>query len=399
MTEDRSHPSVARRNQRDVLGAIALSGPLSRTDLARRTGLHAASISRISKTLIAAGLVRERSEVSMPGKPGRRFIEIEIHPDGGYVVGIAINAQEQSVTLANIRNERVERTDLKIGDVTDWKVIVGQIVDSVHRMAARGGIAPGRIFGASVAVTGLVDTETGRVLNAPTLGWRNVPIRQALAEGLGIPVSLENLPSAINLAEHRFGITVGCSSVLLMNTALGVGSSLLLDGRLHRGKDGFGMLAGEAIFDLAADGTARTLNAAAGGRGVLVEAGMSLTDVDALSPEAANLRLDALIADAGRGDANALGALARAGENLGRVIAVAGSVVQPDAYVLSGPLALEPAYAAGCETVFRRHLGDPDARFWISRMTSQSAARWLAIGSCLIDNDLDLDALATQEAA
>lgn len=80
-------------------------------------------------------------------------------------------------------------------------------------------------------------------------------------------------------------------------------------------------------------------------------------------------------------------------------MAFAGCVVQPDAFVLSGPLARVPVYAAGCEAAFRRQIGDRDARFWVSRMTSQSAARWLAIGSCLIDNDLDLETLGTSVAA
>lgn len=161
------------------------------------------------------------------------------------------------------------------------------IIAAVRTMTTRSRIARRRLLGASVAVTGVVDTESGRVLNAPTLGWYDVPIRDGLALGLDLPVVLENLPNAINLAEHRFGIAIGCSSTLLMNTALGVGSSLLLDGRLHRGKDGSGMLAGEAIYEIGADGTPRTLNAAAGGRGVLVEAGLSVADVQALPPSPA----------------------------------------------------------------------------------------------------------------
>ena len=94
MNDGRSHPSVARRNLRDVLGTIVLNGPLSRTEISRHTGLHAASVSRITKSLIAADLIRERSEVTTPGKPGRRFIELEVNPEGGYVIGIAINALE-----------------------------------------------------------------------------------------------------------------------------------------------------------------------------------------------------------------------------------------------------------------------------------------------------------------
>lgn len=399
MNDGRSHPSVARRNLRDVLGTIVLNGPLSRTEISRHTGLHAASVSRITKSLIAADLIRERSEVSTPGKPGRRFIELEINPEGGYVIGIAINALEQSVTLANLRNERIERIDLQTDNVSDWPALIRSIVECVSSMADGHGIARERIFGASVAVTGVVNTDTGAVIAAPPLGWNDVPLRERLAEGLQMDVAVENLPNAINLAEHRFGISADLSSTLLMNTALGVGASLLLNGRLHKGLHSSGMLTGEVLFNGDDGRPSRALNLAAGGRGAMVEAGLPLCEVQQMSAADATRRLTALMAEAEKGDPDVVEALRRAGRMMGQFMAMAGSVVQPEAFILSGLLGRTPAYADACAAALREQLGDDTVNVRVSMMTTQAAARWLAIGTWLVDKDLALPGLGIAEAA
>lgn len=397
--DDRAHPSIARRNQRDVLGAIAINGPLSRTDIAVQTGLHAASVSRITKALLAAGLIRERSEVETPGKRGRRFIELEINPSGGFVISIAINALEQSVTLANLGNQDIGRLDLQALDITDVPAVLDAIVTGALKMIARNGVDPSRVLGVGVAVAGVIDRETGTVISSPTLGWADVPLRQALSEGLNLDVTVENLPNAINLAEYRFGVASGFSSTLLMNTALGIGSSLLLNGGLHRTAGGSGVLTGEVLIDGEGGRAARSLNLAAGGRGVLVESGLSVEAVADLSPNDATRRLDKLIDAAIAGDPDSIATFIRAGQTLGRFMAFTGSVLQPEAYLISGPLARVPAYAEAARAALARHLGEEGWVFCVSDMTNLAAARGLAIGTYLIDKDLDIPALGEQEAA
>jgi predicted NBD/HSP70 family sugar kinase len=399
-SDDRSHQSVARRNQRDVLSSIALNGPLSRTDIASKTGLHAASVSRITKSLIEAGLICEKSAIATPGKPGRRFVELEIDPAGGYVIGIAINALEQSVTLANIRNERIDRVDLRIKDVRDSKAVIQGIIESALQMIVRNEIPRARLLGASVAVTGVIDTETGDVIVAPTLGWENVDLERQLAAGINTRVTVENLPNAVHLAENRFGIASRYTTTFLMNTALGVGSSLMFNGSLHRGQNGSGVLTGNvAIHAPYGDAAIRPLDLAAGGRGVLVEMGMPIGEAQALAPSEATQLLERVISDAAENNLNAVQALSRSGHTLGAFMALSGSVIQPEAFIISGLLSRVPAYANACKVALRQHLSIRDVTICVSTMTAQAAARWLAIGNYLIDHDLETEGLNESEAA
>src|SRR5438477_427069 len=66
-----------------------------------------------------------------------------------------------------------------------------------------GGV--GRCEGIGLVVPGMVDQKTGRVLNSPQLGWRDVDVRDAVAAGTGLPVYIENAPIACALAHMWLG--------------------------------------------------------------------------------------------------------------------------------------------------------------------------------------------------
>ena len=173
----------------------------------------------------------------------------------------------------------------------------------------------------------------------------------------------------------------------------------MLNGSLHRTAGGSGALTGEVLIDGAGGQAARSLNLAAGGRGVLVESGLSVEAVAGLSPNDATRRLDKLIDAAIAGDPDSLATFTRAGQTLGRFMAFTGSVLQPEAYLISGPLARVSAYAEAARAALALHLGEQGLVFCVSEMTNLAAARGLAIGTYLIDKDLDIPALGEQEAA
>jgi glucokinase len=77
---------------------------------------------------------------------------------------------------------------------------------------------------------------------APHLSWRDEPLRDAMRDRLGVPVTVDNDANAALWAEVRFGAARGETDVLCVNLGTGIGGALLVAGRLHRGA--FGM-AGE----------------------------------------------------------------------------------------------------------------------------------------------------------
>ncbi|MER7772592.1 ROK family protein [Kitasatospora sp. NPDC096140] len=111
----------------------------------------------------------------------------------------------------------------------------GAVIDTVLGCAAeladlarRAGTPP---RAAGLAVPGLVDEAAGTVLRAVNVDWYDVPIRQWLAEHLGLPVAFGHDVRAGGLAEARLGAGRGSDSFLFVPVGTGIAAAVLHDGR------------------------------------------------------------------------------------------------------------------------------------------------------------------------
>jgi len=116
---------------------------------------------------------------------------------------------------------------------------VARLVTDLRTFVAESGLAAGSLEGVGVAAPGPLDRARGAVVGPPNLpGWDDVPLRDALAEGLGLPVQLENDASAAALAEWRFGAGQGYQDLVYLSLSTGIGGGLVLGGRLFTGVSG-----------------------------------------------------------------------------------------------------------------------------------------------------------------
>lgn len=86
-----------------------------------------------------------------------------------------------------------------------------------------------------VACAGQIHPETGSVVYAPNLDWRDVPLAATLARAFPVPIVVENDVRAAAWGEFRFGAGRGARSMLAVFVGTGVGSGAVLDGALWRG--------------------------------------------------------------------------------------------------------------------------------------------------------------------
>jgi glucokinase len=223
------------------------------------------------------------------------------------------------------------------------------VVEAVARVvAAAAGPGGARGFGAvGVGVAGQVLGSSGLVLNAPNLGWRDVAFGGLLEGRVGVPVRIVNDLSAAAWGEARFGAARDVRDALVVFVGTGVGSGLVLGGRLHEGARG---VAGELGHVKVRPprpseaprrcgcGAVGCLEAYAGGANVSarVRAGGDLSRVNAGSVEEA----------AAAGDAYARRLWDEVGELLGLAIAGAVTLLNPRRLVLGGGVLL------GCPTLY-----------------------------------------------
>jgi glucokinase len=116
--------------------------------------------------------------------------------------------------------------------------VVAVIQDAIGRAAAAAGLDPRSVPAVGVGVAGQCLGRTGVVLNAPNLGWRDVPFGSLLGAAVGVPIRVANDLAVAAWGEKRFGAARGIDDVVLVFVGSGVGSGLILSGKLHDGATG-----------------------------------------------------------------------------------------------------------------------------------------------------------------
>jgi glucokinase len=111
--------------------------------------------------------------------------------------------------------------------------VVGRIVDLARASMARAGDV--EIAGVGIGSPGPLDTKTGVVLLTPNLGWVNMPLRDRVAKGLGLPATLDNDANCAIFGEWWRGAARGAEHVVGLTIGTGIGGGIVLYGDIYRG--------------------------------------------------------------------------------------------------------------------------------------------------------------------
>jgi glucokinase len=139
-------------------------------------------------------------------------------------------------------HHRVHRT-WRGADRTETLDIFVESVEEVRAAAPDVGAVG---FG----IPALVEWETGISRWSTHLPLEDVRFRDLMSERLGLPVVVDNDANAALLAEARFGAARDCAHAVLVALGTGIGSGLLLDGRIYRGSRGMGAEIGHMVVDV-----------------------------------------------------------------------------------------------------------------------------------------------------
>jgi len=172
---------------------------------------------------------------------------------------------------------------------------VRQIADSVISTAASIGIPQEMIETVGVGIPGIASPVTGEIIKCTNMGWNHVPFREVFSRFLQCPVFIDNDANVAALAESVAGISAGSSSSVFITIGTGIGSGIIINGKIWNGFHGIGGELGHVIFDL--DGVPCTC----GNRGCL-ERYCSATALIRMAREAVETNRDSLIMQVVGGD-------------------------------------------------------------------------------------------------
>ena len=372
---------VGLTNEALVLRSVALSRrPIPRSEIAHYTGLHLATVSRATKILIARGLARESDPMQTPGKLGPKFIGLEMDTKTYRVIGVSVNAYEQKLSIADLSNQILLTIDLDVPDVTDFVSVIRAISKKITELVDSEFIGDWKnLLGVTLAVSGVVDQRKGRVIRARVLHWDFLDVRSELSKLIPCPISLISLPDAIHLSEQLVGVARGNHRTLLINAALGIGSSLSFDNQLVTADPERLHLIGDVLcIRRGSDHEPMSVDMMAGGRSVIARVDGNFKRALTLTPSKASLKIKKLIQQNIR-DQRHFKEFYEAGAALGEISTVMLAAINPEAMILSGPLAGVECYYKGWRESIEESFPDVNDLIHRSGIDNVSAATFCAI--------------------
>ncbi|MGA3131045.1 MAG: ROK family transcriptional regulator [Terracidiphilus sp.] len=229
---------TAREINRDILlHAIHLHQPVSRADLARLTGLQPSTVSVITGQLIDEGWVLPGALGRLPR--GRRPTYMSLN-DRQVTLAIDLRPGKANLAVVDINGKILGRDavpyELKAGSTADEaRTAIAHIAQAAHALKAAFG---DRIFqGLGVSVSGRVDQKTHRLLFSPNAPWGQIDLHEELQRVLEAPIEMENAANACLFSERWFGNFLDTSNMLVVSVSEGIGTGMLVDGRVVRGRD------------------------------------------------------------------------------------------------------------------------------------------------------------------
>jgi len=334
-------PLIRAMNEQLLLERIRLSGPYSRADLARVSGLSKPTVSLALANLERAALVREAGQRT--GVPGRSALLYEVRPDAGFVLGLDIGHQFLRGALADLSGEIRIRSSRK-ASASSVSGRVAELVALADDICAEGGIARDRVTQTVIGSPGVYDPRRDAMaLTGGMPGWNRPAALAGLRNAFGPRLAVENDVDAEALAERAHGHGQDADSFAFVHVGSGIGMGLVIDGKLHRGAHG---VAGEIAFLPLADdqevdrGEARrrgVLEAVAAASAVVRQArraGMR-------GPVSARRVFEA----AARGDARASAVVAEEARLVACAICCVIAVADPQLIVLGGGIGQAPGFA------------------------------------------------------
>ena len=370
----KAHADVRISNMSLILRHLQTSPALSRTRLARETGLSKATVSTLVAELCSRGLLIEE-EPDLSGNVGRPSTGLRTAPRAAAGIGLEISGASLLLSIADLTGEVVLHRSELVGDAghhPDRMIehVAAMLSQALDQLTRQGTTVPGIVL----AQPGIIDYANNTVRYSSTLEWHDIAVadrvRDAVAHRMGptksVPtITLENDAKLAALATYERYAQTGVRNLLYLSGGEGIGAGIISDGHLLRGWLG---LTGEVgHMPVEPEG----LTCRCGRRGCW-ETRSGLQALTAAYPPgdevrdettSLNTRIEILRQRFDAGDAELARRLELSQQALARALAILEDVLNPQVIVLSG-------YLAAFADVFL----DPTAAALKARLLDQRAA-------------------------
>ena len=228
---------VRNINSRAVLDSIFNSDITSRTILAKQLGMSKSSVSSNLAGLIERGIVLEIGEGKSAVVGGRKPQLLTFNKNHKYILAIDLNMTSPLFVLGNLRGEQLVEFSVHIEEGITQEAYLSMMENAVNLLLASRGMSPAELAYIAIAAPGVFD-QSGRLCSQNPkyrgVKWKTLDLHAFVRERFGVDVLVKNDIKTAALGEW-IGSAKKTDNMLYFSCGQGIGTGLILDGRLYEG--------------------------------------------------------------------------------------------------------------------------------------------------------------------
>jgi predicted NBD/HSP70 family sugar kinase len=392
---DETTSGVAYKNKalkRTIINHLDAIGNTTITDLAQALNISVPKITSLINELITDGLVKDYGKVDSKG--GRRASMYGLVAESGFFIGVDVKHYYVNLGLLDFKKNLVT-SEMHVPYVlANTRESFEQLIKIIQHFISNLPVQTRNILAMCVNLSGRINSESG--YSYSFFHFHEEPLSATIEKAVGIRTFLENDSRAMAYGEFHNGIVREEKNVLFVNLDYGIGLGIMIDGKIYRGKSGFGgefghipLFSNEIICHCGKKGCLET---EASGQALIrqfkekIEHGTSssLLQHNKLPDD---LRLADIIQATKNEDVLSIELIAAIGEKIGRGISVIINIFNPELVILGGTLAETGDYIRlpirSALNKYSLSLVNNDTQLLMSKLHELAGV----IGGCLIARD------------
>lgn len=226
-----------------LLQHIYRSGSIGRLELGRDLQMSKSRLCEVVQEMIDEGLILET--LNGTERRGRRPVPLSVNPNHGCFVGLDFEAKRMRVAVVDFSGQTLFKRHQALRPMKDRKTLINRLLGLIDEGLDAARRLNAGILGVGVAAPGIINRNTGTLLHYDYIeAARNIPLRKLIESHTGLPCSVDNNIRCYALTEWTSGAARNLTSFICLAVRSGVGSAIVLNGRLLDGSHGYSGEAG-----------------------------------------------------------------------------------------------------------------------------------------------------------
>ncbi len=330
---------VKQLNSAAVYRLIDQAGPISRIQIAELSHLAPASVTKITRQLLERGLIKEVDQQASTG--GRRAISIITETRLFQAIGVRLGRHDATLTLFDLSARTLAEEHFSLPERTQ-ETLQEALLKSLATFISNNQRKIRELIAISVILPGLVEPETGVVRYMPHIPVNEWPLVSVLEKKFNITCFVGHDIRSLALAEHYFGATRDCDDAILVRVHRGTGAGIISNGQIFIGRNGnvgeIGHIQVDPLGERCHCGNFGCLETIAANAAIESRVRQRLAQGYPSRLTIDDCNIASICKAANKGDTLATEVIEHVGRQLGKAIAIAINLFNPQKVVIAGEL-------------------------------------------------------------